>query len=232
MASEPARPLTREGLRTPRVAAYAGIVFSVLTGTSMLLVQLSIPLDPPYESDWLDDRAGRISLAVALIPFAGIAFLWFMGVIRDQVGEREDRFFSTVFLGSGLLFLAGLFVWMTLVGAVLASSDAAPETWVETGAFVFGVSLIKIMGGVVTLRMAGVFMFSSGTIWLRTQAMPRWVVWFTYALSIALLVGGGSVRLLRLSFPLWVFIVSILVLRVHDRLGQDEGGQLGPNWPA
>ena len=40
-----------------------------------------------------------------LIPFAGIAFLWFIGVLRDRLGEQEDRFFATVFFGSGLLFL-------------------------------------------------------------------------------------------------------------------------------
>lgn len=33
---------------------------------------------------------------------AGIAFLWFIGVIRDRSGAHEDRFFATVFLGSGL----------------------------------------------------------------------------------------------------------------------------------
>jgi hypothetical protein len=38
-----------------------------------------------------------------LAPFAGIAFLWFIAAIRSQLGEREDRFFATVFLGSGLL---------------------------------------------------------------------------------------------------------------------------------
>ena len=43
-------------------------------------------------------------------PFAGITFLWFVAVVRDQVGEREDRFFATVFLGSAILFVALLFV--------------------------------------------------------------------------------------------------------------------------
>ena len=50
-----------------------------------------------------------MTLALNIIPFAGIAFLWFMGVLRDRFGQQEDRFFATVFLGSGLLFLAMLF---------------------------------------------------------------------------------------------------------------------------
>jgi len=52
--------------------------------------------------------------------------------------------------------------------------------------------MIKLMGGVVTLRMAGVFMFSSGTIWLRTEVMPRWLVWLTYLSGLVLLIGGPS----------------------------------------
>ena len=106
MIAESSRPLTRRRLRSPRAAALAGIVFSLLLGTSVVLIQLSIPPVPPYETYWLSEQAGRVSLAVALIPFAGIAFLWFMGVIRDQLGEMEDQFFSSIFYGSGLLFLA------------------------------------------------------------------------------------------------------------------------------
>ena len=44
-----------------------------------------------------------------LAPFAGIMFLWFIAVVRDQIAQREDRFFATVFFGSGLLFVALLF---------------------------------------------------------------------------------------------------------------------------
>lgn len=44
-----------------------------------------------------------------LVPFAGIAFLWFIGVLRDRLGQLEDRFFATVLFGSGPLFLGTLF---------------------------------------------------------------------------------------------------------------------------
>lgn len=217
MISEPTRPLIRRRLRTPRSAALAGILFSLLLGTSVVLIQLSIPEVPPYKAGWLLEHAGRVSLAVALVPFAGLAFLWFMGVIRDQIGEFEDQFFSTVFMGSGLLFLGGLFVWMTAIAAVLASFAAGPDTWPSSDAYIFGRALIKVMGGVVTLRMAGAFMFSSGTIWSRTEVMPRWLVWLTFLMAVVLLLGGASFRELRLGFPIWVFVVSLFILRVKDQ---------------
>jgi len=62
-------------------------------------------------------NAGRIALVgVDLAPFAGIAFLWFIAVVRNLIGDREDRFFATVFLDSGLLFV-GDAVHLRRVGA-------------------------------------------------------------------------------------------------------------------
>jgi hypothetical protein len=153
-----------------------------------------------------------VSLAITLFPFSAIAFLWFMGVIRDQLGEQEDQFFSSIFFGSGLLFLGGLFVWMATLGAILASYAVFQETWLESGAYLFARTFMNVMGGVVTLRMAGVFMFSSGTIWMRTEVMPRWLVWLTYLMALGLLIGAGADRNLRFGFPLWVLVVSLFIL--------------------
>jgi hypothetical protein len=52
---------------------------------------------------WLNDPSWRsaIRLAIQLASFAGIALLWFIGVLRDQIGALEDHFLATVFLGGG-----------------------------------------------------------------------------------------------------------------------------------
>ena len=88
--------LTRARLKTPRAAAIAGIVFSVLLMTSLVLVRLSVPADP-LEGAWLSTRLDTVALALNMVPFAGIAFLWFIGVLRDRLGELEDRFCYRVF---------------------------------------------------------------------------------------------------------------------------------------
>src|SRR4029077_3066931 len=101
--------LIRGRLKTPRAAALAGILFSVLLITGLLLFRLSVPADPLEAGAWLKTSSNRVGLALNLVRFAGIAFRWFIGVLRDRLGKLEDRFFATVFLGSGLLFLAMLF---------------------------------------------------------------------------------------------------------------------------
>ena len=80
-------------LTTPRAAAVVGILFSLLFSTSLVLLRLAIPEDPAAGVDWGAAGSGKISFALRLMPFAGIAFIWFMGVMRDRMGEYEDRFF-------------------------------------------------------------------------------------------------------------------------------------------
>jgi hypothetical protein len=88
-------PLVREALRTPRAAAVAGIIFSLLLISCLWLLQLSVPSDPLDVGAWLKVSSKRVSLALNLVPFAGIAFMWFLGVLRDRLGLMEDKFFAT-----------------------------------------------------------------------------------------------------------------------------------------
>jgi|SRR5262245_50425296 len=92
--------LTNQRLKTPRAAALAGILFTVLFSSSVVLIRLSIPANPEDGGVWLKDTAGTVSLALSLLPFAGIAFLWFMGVVRDRMGHLEDQFFQLCFLAA------------------------------------------------------------------------------------------------------------------------------------
>src|ERR1700756_1956186 len=113
--------LTDAYLRTPRAAAFAGIIFSVLWVVVFGLMRLSVPSDPFEEGAWLAGDTTYVALAINLVPFAGVAFLWFVGVLRDRLGAREDQFFATVFLGSGFLLLAMLFVAAAVVGAIIVA---------------------------------------------------------------------------------------------------------------
>src|SRR4029079_9128430 len=121
--------LVRSRLKTPRAAAIAGIVFSVLFIAAFSLLRIYVPSDPAESGEWLKTSSGFVAFALNLLPFAGIAFLWFVGALRDRLGQLEDRFFATVFLGSSLLFLAMLFVLAAIVGAIIltfaADSQAA-----------------------------------------------------------------------------------------------------------
>ena len=165
--------LTHRGLNTPRAAAIAGILFSVLLITSQLLVWLSIPANPSGPPEDVIIHGKTISLALNLLPFAGIAFLWFIAVVRDRLGAVEDRFFATVFLGSGLLYIAMTFTAAALAGGLIRVLNTAPDILRQTGAYVLGRAEIYQTMNVYGIKMAGVFMFSTSTIILRTGFVRR-----------------------------------------------------------
>lgn len=209
--------LTSRRLSTPRAAAFAGIIFAILLSFSNTLIRISVPSSLADRGDWLENQVSNVSLALSLLPFAGIAFLWFMGVIRDRLGEFEDRFFSTVFFGSGLLFLAMTFIAATIAGAILVSYSVNPTAMTESIAYTFSRAMMFQASNVYGIRMAGVFMVSLGTIWVRTRLMPRPLVWLTYGLALVLLMGISLSLWMTLIFPGWVFVISVYVLVLNYR---------------
>jgi MFS family permease len=212
-------------LSTPRAAAFAGVAFAVLFATSLALLRSVFPGDPFGDSDWAGAGATRLRWALTLAPLAGIAFLWFVGVVRDHFGELEDRFFSTVFLGSALLFLAMVFVSMTFAGALLAGVGEGQVQQYDETTVAFGRAVMLEVSNVYALRMAGVFMISLGTIWLRTGLMPRWIAVLTYVLAAALLFVVSLSLWITMVFPAWVFAVSVgIFVRTRQRAHEDAQG--------
>ena len=204
-------------LKTPRAAAVAGILFALLYGASLVLIRLSVPADLTAESGWLAANGARVALALNIAPFAGIAFLWFIGVIRDRVGNLEDRFFGSVFFGSGLLFLALSFASAAVAGGLVTAYTIEGQTIIESGTYTYGRAVMYVFSNTYAIRMAGVFMISFATIALRTGVMSRAWAMASYALALVLLFSIGYTLWVTLVFPAWVLAVSIFFLMSEKR---------------
>lgn len=198
-------------LRTPRAAAVAGIIFSVLMITALILLRISVPPKASASGAWLTDAGKRATVAVALnlVPFAGIAFLWFIGVVRSRVGEREDRFFATVFLGSGLLFVAMLFVAAAVSGSLVAGATAGLP---DSGTLVLARDITSSLLNVYAMRMAAVFTLTTVTIARRTQIVSRWLMVAGLVCAVVLLIGIGISPWFELIFPVWILALSLDIL--------------------
>jgi len=203
-------------LRTPRAAAVAGIIFSVFMITALVLLRISVPPRLTATGAWLTEPGKRAAVAVALnlVPFAGIAFLWFIGVIRDRVGEREDRFFATVFLGSGLLFVAMLFAAAAVSGGLIAEvSSGLPNT----STLALARNITSGLLNVYSMRMAAVFTLSTVTIARRTQIVSRWLTVAGLAAALVLMIGIGISPWVELVFPAWIMALSVDILTAGRR---------------
>jgi hypothetical protein len=203
--------IVRQRLTAPRAAGVAGILFALLFGTSIVLMRTALDHHTDSATVWTSPEAVQIRFALGLMPYAGIAFLWFIGVIRDRLGELEDKFFATVFFGSGLVFIAMIFASSAIAGGILAAAqqlDANSAFEVTT----FARAEMLEITNVYALRMAGVFMISLGTVWLRTKLMARWTVALTYILALSLLLMINLSLWVQLIFPAWTLLVSVVIL--------------------
>lgn len=192
-------------LRAPWAASIAGILFSVLFTAALVLVR--------SQPEPTGQNPAIVIGGLYLAPFAGIMFLWFVAVIRDQIGEREDRFFATVFFGSGLLFVALLFTAAAVVStptALVGFLDGAQPS-------AEGMALLRALGYTLLFalatRAAAVFMIATATIGIRSGVFPRWFALVGYLLGVVLLVAVSFADGFILVLPAWVAVVSLFILR-------------------
>jgi hypothetical protein len=203
----------------PRMVAISGIVFSLMFIVCLVLIRLAVPVDPKNPGEWLVDAGTRdsIRLALNLVPFTGIAFLWFMAVLRNRVGVLEDRFFATVFLGSGFLFVATLFASAAVVGALLENLSAEGQLPAQSETYAFGRRIGYSLMNTFAVKMAAVFMFVTSSIGLRTAFLPRWLAFVGFAIGLVLLLVIADFAWIALLFPSWVLLVSSYILIVEMR---------------
>lgn len=206
-------PAPEPSFRTPKAAAVAGIAFSLITLGVFGLLWGSIPFDLRDPGGWLPTNSNAVALALNMVPFAGISFLWFIGVLRDRIGRREDRFFATVFFGSGLLFVALLFAAAAVATTPTAQVDflggRPPSVESVTMMRALSYTLLFAFG----TRGAAVFMLATATIGSKSGTFPRWFAVTSYVLGAALLVAVSFADWVILVLPVWVAVVSVFILR-------------------
>ncbi|KOU16671.1 hypothetical protein ADK52_33410 [Streptomyces sp. WM6372] len=202
-------PGTRQqALSTPKAAGLAGVVFAVLLATAIVLARIALPEGGGSgHMEIAPGKRGALQTATELVPFAGIAFLWFMGALREHTGDAEDRFIATVFLGSGLVFVACLFGAVAAAGTVL---DAADPTGFGSH---FAYTLLTTYG----MRMAAVFVLATSTIGRKLGVLPRPLVLIGTLAGVVLLAVGSTVPYCELVFPAWALLISLYILRAARR---------------
>jgi hypothetical protein len=209
--------------------AIAGLVFTGLYLASFLAVR-GLP-----QASWSDDeilayyasgdvRYMRI-VALYLVPFAGIAFLWFLAAFRDRVSKlagTENMLLSTVQILSGSIYIAMQFSAAASIVTVVLTLDAGTPT----AAAVQTVRPFLVLGdtilAVFALRAAAVFMISGTTRALRAGLFRPWHAYLSYALALVLLLTAAEVRATSLIFPLWIGAVSIRILLRRPGVLTDE----------
>jgi hypothetical protein len=203
-------------------AAWAGVVYAILAVVALGLVQ-SVPRSSSEAEwiEWLADAGHRRNLVVALSlsSIGAVSFLWFVAVIRRRIGDLEDRFFATVFLGSALVYVA---LWLVAMAIV-----AAPALIYETGQPMtrdgFRLAEGTAIGILIVAapRIQAVFVASTSTMFLRTRVVPRWLSYLGYSLAAVMFLVPIVTTPLGLGLPAFVLVSSVTVFfsRHHIEAG-------------
>ena len=221
-ATTPERPpRLATSLSAVRAAGIAGLLFAVLMTTALLLLRDPPPVDVAAFPSWWLSYQPRYLVGLYLIPFAGIAFLWLIAAVRTRLGSREDQFYATVLLGSGLLFVAMSFIGAAAAAAASVLADVQGEPAYDT--FVFGRALARACFFVFATKMAAAFMLTASTLGQRTEFLPRWFVILGMILGVAMLLVVTAIELIALVFPAWVAILSVILLRARREVWDGAG---------
>jgi hypothetical protein len=178
------------------------------------------------------DRRRLLLLGLYVMPFSGIAFMWFIVALRMWISgtvRRENVLLSNVQLVSGILFLGLLFGAAAASAAAAAGvefSNAPVDPAVARQLPLYGNALLLVFA----MRMAAVFVLTTSNIG-RTRVpdpaapartlLPRWFILAGYVVGAALLLSATFSRALVLVFPAWVVVLCVLLLARALRLPAD-----------
>jgi len=204
----------RQRATSIEVAAIAGIVCAVGWSLSLRGLLASPGLGATRDqitAYYSHGSSPSVSVLLALMVAATIAFLWFVGVVRNRLGVRETRLVGTVFLGGSVLFTG-----LVVVGA---SALAAPSILVDVsgqapdpGATALLRALAAVVLAVFAPRVATLVMFSTAALSRQAGVLPHWLIVVTYVVGVTEFVNVTIATPTLYVFPAWIALVSIVVL--------------------
>ena len=119
-----------------------------------------------------------------------------------------------MFSGSGLLFVAMLFVAAAVSGGLIAEVTSGLPS---TSTLALARNVTSSLLNVYSMRMAAVFTLSTVTIARRTQIVSRWLTVAGLAAAAVLIIGIGISPWVELVFPAWIMALSVDILTAGRR---------------
>ncbi|HEX5165257.1 MAG TPA: hypothetical protein VFV93_07675 [Thermomicrobiales bacterium] len=166
-----------------------------------------------------DSSRRSILVGLYVMPFAGIAFIWFIVSLRMWISSstrRVNELLSNVQLVSGIIFTTLFFGTAASIAVIAASyefSGAQVDPDVARQFPQFGASLFFVFG----MRMAAMVVFTTTNIGRHAGILPRWFVVIGFAAGLFLLLSATFTVWLAMVFPVWVLVLSlILFLRARQ----------------
>ena len=212
------------------ITAAVGIAHAVLLLTAFWLVRSRGPGLNPTDAEialFYSDSGNRRTMIVAglyLVPFSGIAFIWFIVALRMWTSgtvKRINVLLSNVQFAAGIVYVTLILVAgaaYSLVAATYELSDASLSPSVVREFPRFG----SILFLTLAMRMAAMVVFTTSGIGRSTGILPRWFGVVGFVVGVALLLSGSLSPLLIVVFPTWLTTLSIILLLRARQVPKDQ----------
>jgi hypothetical protein len=208
------------------ITAAMGIVHSVLLLLAYWLIASRAPKldasDSEYIAFYQDPDQRRIILLAGLylIPFAGIAFIWFTvslrmwltGSVRRLTPLLSNLLLVCGIIYVGLLFCAGAAMSVSAATSEFASGDVEPA--VARLFPQYGTAILLVFA----MRMAAMTVFAMSNIGRTSGILPKWFSYLGYLLGAALLLTASLSSYLVVLFPAWVFLFCVILIDKARRI--------------
>lgn len=206
-----------------------GVIFSVLYLVTFFIIKSRLPplgaTDQELIAFYGDPTNRRILIATGLylVPFTGIAFIWFIVALRMWVtasSPRENVIFSNIQLVSGIIFTTLFFIGgasMSVIAATIELSDESIDPVVARQFPQYG-SIILL---VFAMRMASMFVLATSNIGRTTGILPRWFAYLSFAVALGLLLSLSLSTWLVIVFPTWILACCAILLDRTRKIPRD-----------
>jgi hypothetical protein len=202
------------GTAHARTSAVSGLAFAVLFTVALVLVHQAPNLSASTAQYAAFYQKGNgtvlVTAGLYVVPFAGIAFLWFAASTRELVRSRALP--RTLQLSSGIAFVCLLFAGTALVGAVALltrySDNPLPSPDIARALTSAGFGMVFVYG----VRAAAMFLITTTTLARRTGLIPTWYAVVSYLAGLFLLVTTTFHPAVLLVFPAWVAAFNVLAI--------------------
>ena len=201
------------------LTAAIGLVHSVLLIAGSFVLKTQTPGIGASDEDLIafyedpDQRRIVVIAGLYLIPFAGIAFIWFFVALRTWLSASAPRLnvvLSNVQLVSGIIYTTLILAAggaMSVMAVTVELSDNAVDPMLARQFPQYGVSLFLVFA----MRMAAMFVLTTTNLGRLSGILPKWFVVMGFAMAIGLLFTASFSSWLVFVFPAWILVFSAVL---------------------
>jgi hypothetical protein len=215
IVGEHRRPLRQAAIITAAVGAAHAVLF-LLAFWLLLGVPRAGASSTEISEFYVSAQSRRVTLAgLYVMPFAGIAFVWFIVALRmwvEGTARRTNILLSNIQLVAGTIYVALFFAAGASI-SVLAASVEFSGGRVDPHAIYPFPDLGNALLFVFAFRMAAMFVLATTTIARASGILPRWFIWLGYGVGLFLLLSATFEAWFAAVFPLWLLLLSVLLFQ-------------------